>query len=146
MHKIYSPADRRDRAPGDAMRNQAHELNALDNGSTTDTLQWCELHRGHCNDVIPVRRCFDDPNRKSIMFFACPKCLRDLKKAGLISNSEYVGLECFEIVVPRGLSKGQEVALSVTRPKPLRQQSYEITLDALQVTYLRALGLKVIPA
>jgi hypothetical protein len=140
----------------------------LDNGSTTDTLQWCELHRGHCHDVVPVRRCFDNPNRRSIIFFACQSCIRDLKKAGLIDDSKYAGLECYEIVVPKGLSKGQGLELSyATRDRypesrktarsrlrsPRAQhsnyagkRSYEVTLDALQVKYLRALGLRVIKA
>jgi hypothetical protein len=143
MRKIYDDAYNRALIPDE-----------LDNGSVTDTLQWCELHRGHCHDVVPVRRCYDNPNRKSIIFFACPKCIRDLKKARLISNSKYAGLECFEIVVPEVLSQGRGLDLSYTHqlrktgraPLEGRQQSYEVTLDALQVKYLRALGLRVIEA
>ena len=114
------------------------EHDELDNGSVTDTKQWCQLHRGHCNDVVPMRRHFDNPKRQDEIFLACQKCVRALKKAELIVDSKYARFECYEIVVPRGLSKG-----SCLEPST---QSFEITLDALQVKYLRALGLKVIPA
>lgn len=138
-------------------RALAADFDTLVNGSTTDTLQWCELHEGHCHDVVPVRRCFDDPRRKSEMFMACPRCIRVLKKAELIDDSKYAGLPCAEIVVPKGLSKGHYAARDSHKPRHQRskiarsllegrQQSYEVTLDALQLTYLRALGLKVIPA
>ena len=121
----------------DAEFDKTHEQ--LDNGSITDTLQWCQLHRGHCHDVIPVRRHFDDPHRQDEIFFACQKCIRDLKKAELIEESKYAGLPCAEVVVPSGLSRQGRKATPST-------QSFEITLDALQVKYLRALGLRVIKA
>jgi len=101
-------------------------------------IQWCPLHRGNCNDVVPVRRHFDNPKRQDEIFLACQRCVRDLKKAGYLEDSKFARHECYEIVVPRGLSGGRKVALSA--------QSFEITLDPLQVRYLRALGLKVILA
>lgn len=151
MRKIYSPVDRaaRERRERDAKvltdeLRRLHEGVWLDNGSTTDTLQWCQLHRGHCHDVVVVRRSFDNPKRRDEIFFACQKCIRDLKKAELIQDSKYAGYECYEVVVPKGLSRGRveldESALGS------RQQSFEVTLGALQVKYLRALGLQVIPA
>lgn len=137
------------------------EFEGLDNGSTTDTLQWCELHCGHCHDVVPVRRHFENPNRQDEIFLACQSCVRDLKKADLFRDSKFARHECSEVVVPKGLSKGRKVAYSMRRTRQQqrpsnqkadrsllrsRQQSYEVTLDALQVKYLRALGLLVIPA
>lgn len=114
------------------------EHDELDN---SDTQQWCELHQGHCPDVVPVRRCFDvapgKPHNVQI-FFACQACVRALKKAELIQDSKYAGLECYEVVVPRALSRSQH--------DPIQKQSFEVTLDALQVKYLRALGLRVIAA
>lgn len=103
----------------------------------TDTLQWCQLHWGHCHDVVPVRRHFEDPNRQDEIFLACQRCVRDLKKAELISDSKYAKQDCYEVVVPKGLSQ--------RRGQQLSTQSFEVTLDALQVKYLRALGLKVYP-
>jgi hypothetical protein len=129
----------------------------------TDTLQWCELHRGHCKDVVPVRRHFEDPNRQDEIFYACQGCVRDLKKAGLTRNSKFAKLPCVEVTVPvtfsqfpaRSHLEGRiDCSLLGSRQqgKPtissLRsgQIAYEVTLDALQVKYLRALGLRVIPA
>jgi len=122
-------------------------LNGGDGGSVTDTQQWCQLHRGHCNDVVPVRRVFEsvaqgaDKKTDTEVFFACQACIRDLKKAELIKESKYAGLPCVEVVVPKGLSKGRGLERSGNI-----KQSFEVTLDALQVKYLRALGLRVIKA
>lgn len=124
-------------------RNEA--TNQLDNGSTTDTKQWCELHLGHCNDVIPVRRHFEDPGRQDEIFMACQRCVRDLQKAELIRDSKYAKLPCVEVLVPWDIGRQLEFSVRQQRIEP-RERSFEVTLDALQVKYLRALGLRVIPA
>jgi hypothetical protein len=148
MHKIYSPVEHIAREQREGVILEARGMHCTKwSDSMTDTPQWCELHRGPCRDVVPVRRTFDDPTRQSEMFFACQKCIRDLKKAELIQDSKYAGHECYEIVVPRGLSKGRGLVLEFPvrqqRTEP-QQRSFEVTLDALQVKYLRALGLRVI--
>ena len=129
------------------------DVQVLDNGSVTDTLQWCQLHMGHCPDVVPIRRHFEDPSRQDEIFLACQKCIRELKKAELIGDSKYAKMDCYEVTVPRALSKGESLATrrrAISDPsqqqQQLRLQSYEVKLDALQVKYLRALGLRVIPA
>lgn len=123
-------------------RSLALEPDELNNGSVTDTKQWCELHRGHCLDVVPVRRVFDAPGRRDEIFLACQRCIRDLKKAKLMEESKYAGLPCAEVAVPRVLSHTSSLHLT---PSPQQQSYYEVMLDALQVKYLRALGLRVVP-
>lgn len=126
----------------------APEHDELDNGSTTDTLQWCELHCGNCPDVVPVRRVYPDYPDRTHIFLACQGCARNLKKAGLLQDSEFARHGCYEIQVPKGLCKGRRKGRSKPRRSEQRagEKSFEVTLDALQVTYLRALGLLVIPA
>jgi len=95
--------------------------------------QWCELHEGLCDNVEPFRRLVvRRVGSKPTMLLACKKCVKALRDAQLTRPGKWAGLPCPEVVAPV-LMNGER--------KP-----FEVELLPLQVIYLRALGIKVIPA
>lgn len=93
--------------------------------------QWCELHKGRCQTVVPLLRCIVAPSAaRRELLLVCPKCARDLRKAGLTRSAKWAGVPCEEVVAPH-------------RP-PGPREPYEVLLTPDQVRYLRALGFKVI--
>lgn len=94
--------------------------------------QWCELHMGPCTDVdVLKRRVRGILVETTEIITACKKCLKELRDAGLTQPGKWAGHEVEEIRAPRRPVEGRRM--------------YFIDLTPIQVKYLRAVGVEVLP-